>query len=1026
MLPHKRQLGHLSGMPERASVFETIIQEAFLNSVPQIIRRRRNRQQRSQPGPALYGSLGIFAIVVLLLLALTVGVIVAATGFYFNVARVIPERPQDLVVGQITDEPTLLLDRQGQRILYHVTNPADPDITWLTLDDIPDYVWQATVAIEDGRFFERPDFSLAGLANALSDAFVYGEMSLNDPVLIYLARQVIVPLHEMPLDHPDRVHTDAIVIMELRRRFSREELLAWFLNTALYGNGTFGLETASRFYLGKSASELTLSEAALLAGVPGEPSLNPFDQPDAAHEQQQIVLGAMAAYAMLGPDEAVEAGERLDVTRALAPNDVVAPHYALAARRQAEFILNDAGYDGARLVAGGGLRITTALDLNLQYQAECALRTHVIRLGGVDPSFVYATTIGEPCVAAEYLPDLATADIGVPHDVTNGAMVVMAPGSGEVLAYVGSIDYWNEDIGGPLDSVSRSYQPGGMMRPYTYLTALSQGYTAATMTLDVAQSLDAADGGTITVSSQDGVYRGPVSLREAFVLDAAPPAAQVMNLVSVSDVIRTARSMGLNTLDAPVTDYDVTLATEGGAVSLADLAFSFGVLANEGHMVGERVPAEFEQPGYRVLDPVMVLRIEDAEGNLLWEYAPEQRDTLDPALAYLMNDIMGDRELRAQTFGQGNVYDIERPAAVFGSEAVDGSDLWTVGYTPQISVGVWLGNVDRSATTRLTAQNGPAPIWHATLQYLLARDSMPVVDWQPPATIVEQPVCEISGLLPSEYCPIVREIFAQGTQPVRQDTYYQMVEVNRENGKRATASTPRDLVEQRVFFNYPSEAQEWAVLQGISGPPVEYDAVGPPPAFGPVAVLEPDSLAYVRGTVDVRGNATLPGFEYYQLAYGAGLNPVDWTQIGERIYTPARGALLGRWDTAGLNSGLYSLRLTVVTDSQEVEQSVIQVTVDNEPPEVAIESPESDSEVLVAGLNPVLDVAVTYRDNVGVTEVVYYFDGEAITTAIEPPFTASLVLQSVGPHSVWAEAFDAAGNSMVSERVTFSVRRNTQ
>lgn len=996
-----------------------------MNSVPQIIRRRRNRQQRSRPGPVLYGSLGAVIVGLLALLILIGGVVALGAGFYFNVASVIPERPQELVVGRITDESTLLLDRQGQRILYRVTNPADPDIPWLVLDDIPEHVWQATVAIEDGRFFERPGFSVGGLANALGDAFVYGEMSLNDPILTYLARQVIVPLHEMALDHPDRVHTDAIVIMELRRRFSREELLAWFLNTALYGNGTYGIETASRFYLGKSASALSLSEAALLAAVPGEPSLNPFDQPDAAYDQQQIVLGAMAAYAMIGPDEAAGAGERLAVTRALAPNDVVAPHYALAARRQAEIILNEAGFDGARLVAGGGLRITTALDLNLQYQAECSLRTHIIRLGGVDPNFVYSTTIGEPCVAAEYLPDLAASDIGVPHDVTNGAVVVLSSESGEVLAYVGSIDYWNEGIGGPLDSVDRYYPPGGMIRPYTYLTALSQGYTAATMTLDVEQSLDGPTGSATTVISQDGSYRGPISLREAFVLDAAPPAAQVMNLVSVPDVIRTARSMGLNALNEPVTAYDISLATEGGSVSLADLTYSFGVLANEGRMIGTHVPAAFEQPGYRTLDPVMVLRIEDVEGNLLWAYTPQQRDTLDPALAYLMNDIMGDRELRVQAYGPGNVYDIGRPAAVYGAETANRSDLWTVGYTPQISVGVWLGNVDRAGTTRLTAESGPAPIWHATLQYLLARDGIPVLDWQQPATVAEQAVCEVSGLLPSEYCPIVMEIFAQGTQPIRQDTYYQMVEVNRENGKRATASTPRDLVEQRVYFNYPPESQEWAITQGISGPPAEYDAVGPPPVFGPVAVLDPDPLAYVRGTVDVRGNATLPGFQYYQLAYGAGLNPVDWTQIGERIYTPARGALLGRWDTSGL-SGLYSLRLTVVTESQEVQQSVIQVTVDNDPPQVAIDTPEGDSEVLVAGLNPSLDVAVAYTDNVGVTEVVYFFDGEAVTTAIEAPFSASLVLQSVGPHSVWAEAFDAAGNSTVSERVTFTVRRSTQ
>ncbi len=996
-----------------------------MNSVPQLIRRRRNRQRRSQPGPALYGGLGAVGVLLLLGLALVLGVVAVAVGFYFRTASVIPADPPLVEVAPISQQPTLLLDRQGQRILYRVTNPADPGTPWRTLDELPEAVWQATVAIEDGRFFERPGFSLPGLGEALGNAFLSGTLSLNDPILLYLSRHVIAPLHELPLDHPDRPHTDAIIIMELRRRFSRQELLEWFLNTALYGNGAYGIETAAQYYLGKPATELSLGEAALLAGIPATPSDNPFDQPDAAHAQQQLVLGAMAAYAMIGPDDARQAGARLDVTRALAPNDVVAPHYALAARRQAEMILNEAGYDGARLVAGGGLRITTALDLNLQYQAECVLRTHTIRLAGVDPNFVYATTIGEPCVAAEYLPDLRAADIGVPHDVNNGAVIVITPPTGEVLAYVGSVDYWNEEIGGPLDSVARQYEPGSMLRPYIYLTALSQGYTAATMALDVAQEFTLPQGVTYTVENQGGTYRGPVSLREAFVLDAAPPAAELMNLVSVGDVVRTAHTLGLNALhDSPGT-YDISLAAEGGEAALVDLAYSHSVLANAGRMIGTRIPADQEQPGYRTLDPVMVLRIEDEQGSPLWAYESQARDTLDPALAYLMNHIMGDRDLRVREYGPGNVFDINRPAAVHGGASSDRSALWTVGYTPQVSVGVWLGNADRSPTARLEARNGPAPIWKGIMRYYLARESLPVADWERPATIVEQAVCEVSGLLPSQHCPVITEVFAQGTQPVRQDNYYTMVEVNRENGRRATASTPRDQVEQRVYFNYPAAAEAWVLAQGIQGPPAEYDAVGPPPVFGPVAILEPDSLAYVRGTVDIRGNATLPGFQYYQLAYGAGLNPVDWTQIGSQVGTPARGALLGRWDTTGLN-GLYSLRLSVVTDTQEVQQSVIQVTVDNTPPQVAIDTPEPESEVLVAGLSPVMDVGVAYSDNVGVTQVIYYLDGEVVNSAIEPPFSASVVLQSIGPHSLWAEAFDAAGNSTVSERITFSVRRTLE
>ncbi len=993
-----------------------------MSSVPQIVRRRRARRQQAGSRPVLYGALAFVAV--------TIGVAMVALGAvlgggwlaYMSVAGRVPAVPGQLSSAPADIRPTVLLDRSGQRALYQVRGADPGDMIWRSLSELPPYVWQAALAAEDPGFFERPAFSLPALLQTLSDVFLFGELDVADPILLALARQVIVPLYEMPLDHADRVHTDAILIMEMRRRFSREQLLEWFLNTAFYGDGVYGIEAASRYYLDKPATDLTLAEAALLAGIPGAPSLTPYDRPDAAQQRQEAVLDAMVAEHMVDAARADAARGPVQVARALAPTDVIAPHYALLARRQAEAALNAAGYDGARLVSGGGLRITTALDLDLQYQAECVLRTHLIRLSGVDPTFEYATAAGEPCRAAAYLPGLAPEDVGVLHNVSNGALVVTRPDTGEILAYVGSADYWDDSIGGPVDSAQRGYEPGGMIRPFVYLTALSQGFTPATMTLDIPLSLEQSPDASIEIVNADGVYHGPISLRDALVYDAAPPAAQVMNWVGTGETLRTMHSMGITSLVSATAGYGPSLVAEGGEVSLLDLVYSLGVLANGGHLDGVPVDPSLRQPGLRSIDPVAVLRIEDAAGSLLWEYRPVRQDKLDPALAYLMNDMMGDRELRAQTLGMNNVLEIGRPASVYASGSADGRDLWAVGYTPQRVVGVWLGNVDRQPAVHLDALRGPAPVWKAVLRYLQDRDSLPVSDWARPATVVELPVCAVSGLLPTQYCPVVVELFAQGTQPTRQDEFYQMVEINRNNGRRATASTPRDLVEQRVYFAYPREAQEWAAAQGLQGPPTDYDTIGAPPTLGPVAVLEPEPLAYIRGLVDVRGNASLPGFQYYQLAYGAGLNPLDWTQIGERVYVPARGALLGQWDTAGLD-GLYSLRLTAVTEDQQVQQSVIQVTVDNTPPQISISAPQAGDEVRVAGLNPVMNVAAIYSDNVGVRQVVYYLDSAPVATAVEPPFSASVVLEALGPHSIWAEAIDAAGNSALSERISFTVVR---
>jgi len=993
-----------------------------LSSVSQIIRRRQRRRRESRPGPALIGGIGGLAVFISVI-AVSVGVATAAgVAGYFGAASVIPADPQaarPTAVG--SGEPTLLLDRDARHILFRVTDPLNGEVPWVALADLPPYVGQAAVAIEDGDYFARPGFSVGGLADALFAA-VTGGQAPRDPILLYLIRHAVLPLSQMPADHPDRPLTEAVLLLELRRRFSREDLLAWYLNTAFYGNGAYGIEAAARVYLGKGAAELTLGEAALLAGIPASPSVNPFDQPQTAHRRQEVVLDAMVAYGFIGPEEADSAGAAIDVTRPVAPADVVAPHFALLARRQAESLLNEAGYDGARLMAGGGLRVTTSLDLDLQYQTECVLRTQVARLGGIDPTFVYTTAIGEPCTAADLLPALDRADVGVPHLLSNGAVVVLRPETGEVLAYVGSVDYWNTEIGGAVDSAAADYPPGSLIRPYIYLTAFSQGYPPSTMTLDVLQTFQQGTAGDYAAISPDGSYRGPVSLREAAVIDAAPPAAQVMNWVGVAEVIRTAHRMGLNSLQSGVAAYDLSLSARGGDVTLADLTFSFGVFANGGRMIGVPVPRASERPGFRALDPVAVLRIEDAAGNTLWEYQPAARDTLDPALAYLVNHVLGDRELRVRTFGANNVFDVGRPAAIYAGGDADGTSQWAVGYTPQLVVGVWLGNTNRTPTTRLTAQNGPVPVWNAVLRYALQRDGLPVADWTRPPSIVEGQVCAVSGLLPNGICPVVTEVFYEGTQPIQQDTYYVRVEVNRENGRRATASTPPDLVEQRVYFRYPPEAQAWAAAQGIPSEPQEFDTIAPAAVFGPVAILSPAPLSYVGGTVEVRGNASLPRFQYYQLAYGQGLNPAAWLQIGQPVFTPARGALLGTWDTTGLN-GLYSLRLQAVTADQTIEESVIQVTVDNTPPEVAISAPEEGFEVRVTAPNPLLDAAVTYRDNVGVTQVVYLLDGQPLVTVTTAPFVATIPLTTLGEHVLIAEASDAAGNTAASPPVTFTVRR---
>ncbi len=907
-------------------------------------------------------------------------------------------------------------------LIYEVIDPFGGDRQWAPLQQVPQPLIDATVAIEDKSFWSNPGFDVEGIGRAfyefaLQGGAVQGGSSITQQLvkntLIEPERRVV----QGGVDAGDyqRKAEELLLARQATERYSKEQILEWYLNTNFYGNLAYGIEAAARVYFDKPAAVLTLPEAAMLAAIPQSPALNPFDNPEAAKRRQELVLDSMAREGYLTQEVALAAkAAPVTVTRGIEERfDIIAPHFAQMVRRELEQRF------GPDLVLRGGLRVYTTLDLEMQRQAECVARAHVARLSGQTENLLPLDEAAT-CAALDFLAPLSTADAGKDHNVNNVSVVMLDPQTGEIKALVGSRDYWNRDINGSFNVAADGLrQPGSAFKPFTYLTALSQGYTPASMVLDVETDFGTPYNGVAYVpQNYDRQFHGPMRLREALASSFNVPAVQVMTWVGIDKVLRTAHSMGITSLDRGADAYGLSLTLGGGEVSLLDMAYAYSVMDNMGVMVGQPRPEAAQRLGFRTLDPVTILRVEDRNGQVLYEYSqPEQREILTPQLAYLMNDILSDRGARCGGFGCPNALELpdNRPAAVKTGTTNDFRDGWAIGYTPQLVTGVWVGNTDSTPMSDVPGSKGAAPIWQALMSWALQNE--PLIGWPRPSGLVEATVCNTSGLLPTPTCPTVTELFVAGTVPTTYDTIYQEFAINRDTGRLATIYTPPDLIEQRIYKVYPEAAADWVRENEIEQPPTEFDTINAPaPDGGNLAITSPRPFAFVSGTVPISGTVRGDGIAYYRLAHFAGLTPADVQTITDNVRGAPENALLGAWNTAGLE-GLHTLLLTAVREDGSFEEASVQVTIDNTPPTAEILFPLPGQEVLLRDERVIVQAQVS--DDLSLDRVEFYVDGAEVPFAIStvPPFTEAWPIPGPGCHSFRVRALDAAGNETESTAV---------
>jgi penicillin-binding protein 1C len=700
----------------------------------------------------------------LLLLALLLAL---AGGFYlFRDLPALEDLPSRLHTPSIRIE-----DRYG-RLLYEAIEAQGGRNAVVSLDAVAPACQMATVATEDSRFYEHAGIDLAGVLRAAWINLRSGEtLAGGSTITQQVARNLLLEAGERAQRSLRRKLREAALAWLLTRRFSKDEILALYLNQTYYGGMAYGIEAAAQTFFGKPAAELDLAECALLAGLPQAPALyNPFTDLQAARQRQSVVLRLMEQHGVIDAEQRLLA-EREPLVFTETPYPIEAPHFVMMVRSAVDGL-----FTPQQVYERGGLVVRTTLDLDWQKQAEAAIARH--------------------------LGDLARGQEGLGHNVNNAALVALAPITGEILALVGSPDFFDSGRGGAINMALAPRQPGSAIKPLVYAAAfdpraMGGGWTAATMLLDVRTSFLTSKGEAYTPANYDLREHGPVLARQALASSLNIPAVLALEHVGLENFIALAQKLGIQTLGDPQT-YDLSLSLGGGEVRLLDLTAAYGSFANR---------------GYRVT-PRSILEVRDLQGIPLYTSPamPGVR-VLDERVAWLISDILSDNEARRIGFGVNSLLRLDRPAAVKTGTTSNFHDNWTVGYTPDLVVGVWSGNTNYEPMHAVNGLSGAAPIWHQFMRTVLSSRSPQA--FARPAGLEQVEVCALSGLLPTPACPYRRlEWFIEGTHPTGVDNFYRQVWVDPVTGRLAQPGAPVGAT-QRVVLDLPVQAQPWARSQGL-------------------------------------------------------------------------------------------------------------------------------------------------------------------------------------------------------------------
>ncbi len=640
-------------------------------------------------------------------------------------------------------QSTKIYDSSGKILLYDIHQNTRRTV--VPFENISRNIKNATVAIEDSDFYHNYGISLTGIIRSILVNLGSGQLRQGGSTITQqLIKQTLLTSEKSFT----RKFKEIILALKLERIYSKEEILNLYLNEIPYGGSNYGVEAASQSFFGKSAKDLSLAEAAYLAALPKAPS---YYSPYGSHrkeldQRKDLVLQRMFDLGFISKDEIEQAKKENVIFADSAEQNIKAPHFVMFIK---SYLEEKYGKD---MVEEGGLKVTTTLDWDLQQKAEEIVKQYA-------------------------------ADNVKKYNAYNAGLIAVDPKTGKIMVMVGSKDYFSKPepdgcapgknclFEGNFNVTTASRQPGSSFKPFVYATAFKKGFTPDTILFDLQTEFNSScnpDGTPKEGTKQeecyrpenyDNIFRGPVILRNALAQSINIPSVKVLYLAGVNNSIQTAQSMGITTLSDP-SRYGLTLVLGGGETNLLEMTGAYSVFANDG-----------------IRNPVTgILKVEDSHGEVLEEFTPQSKEVLDSNVSRQITDILSDNEARTPAFGaQSFLYFPGRDVAVKTGTTNDYRDAWVIGYTPNFSLGVWVGNNDNTPMEKKVAGFIAAPMWNTFFQKVLQK--LPEEKFIKPAPI------------PSDIKPVLRGEWKGG------NTYL----IDSISKKRATEFTPKELIEEKVL-----------------------------------------------------------------------------------------------------------------------------------------------------------------------------------------------------------------------------------
>ncbi len=888
--------------------------------------------------------------------------------------------PQNIASHRIS-ESTKIYDRTGEHILYEI---GDIHRTTITLDQMSRYIRQATIAAEDSQFYEHHGLDFKGIIRGVILKPLTGRRAQGGSTITQQLIKNALLSSERTIQ---RKAKEAVLALELEQRFSKDEILEMYLNDIPYGGQTYGIEAASKTFFNKSAADLSLAEASYLAALPQSPS---YYSPYGSHfedlkARQEYILDRMANLDMITEEQANSATNE-EVSFQPRQESITAPHFVFYVKE-----LLEEEY-GERLIEQGGLDIITTLDLDLQKDAEEALKTQKDTLNSLGAS--------------------------------NAALAAIDPRTGDILAMAGSIDYFDESIDGNVNVTIRHRSPGSSIKPFVYASAFTKGLTPDTILVDAETNF----GQDYIPKNYDLSEHGPVSIRTALANSLNIPAVKALYLAGVKEATELARNMGMTSLTDP-DRYGLSLVLGGGDVRLLDEVSAYGVFANDGTHYDHRA----------------ILKVSSKEETLIdvTDESPQGEQVLDPQIAREITDILSDNNARALTFGLSSSLQLgSRPVAAKTGTTQEYRDGWTMGYTPSLVAGVWVGNNDYTPMKDSSAgARTAAPVWNKFMR--LALENQPIEQFVEPDPIENIPHAILRGELPeikvkweeetqTAYtidCPV-----AVGETRTFKELHSILFYINRNN---PLGDPPAEAENDSQFANWEEGVAKWRTKHNEENKDnpdeIQYTSSLPEPTCNltnsddipKVTITEPNTTILHDSPVTVKA----------EVESNQSIQEVRFLLDGEEIARrTSEQPYTASFSFAQNFSGRKTLEILAITTEKLIGRAhrTFIINPDDSPPSVTFHTPKDGENLSSPNFPYTIKVTATDPSGIELVDVLYRKQGETSSHRIGQTSAVAATAPNryevtwsdppgTGNFEIYLRVYDKTGNFVETNAHTVSI-----